>query len=46
MPGVVVVETLGKGHILLHAAPHIANLVNKQYDLFKEVGTTRTLAMF
>ena len=44
MPGVVVVETLG--NILLHAAPHIANLVNKQYDLFKEVGTTRTLAMF
>ena len=43
MPGVVVVETLGKGHILLHAAPdqstrHIADLVSKQYDPFRKVG--------
>ena len=42
MPGVVVVETLGKGHILLHAAPdqstrHIADLVSKQYDPFRKV---------
>ena len=43
MPGVVVVETLGKGHMLLHAAPdqstrHIADLVSKQYDPFRKVG--------
>ena len=43
MPGVVIVETLGKGHILLHAAPdqstkHIADLVSKQYDPFRKVG--------
>jgi len=43
MPGVVIVETLGQGHILLHAAPdqstrHIADLVSKQYDPFRKVG--------
>ena len=43
MPGVVIVETMGKGHILLHAAPdettkHIADLVSKQYDPFRKVG--------
>ena len=43
MPGVVIVEMMGMGHILLHAAPdettkHIADLVSKQYDPFRKVG--------
>ena len=40
MPGVVIVESLGQGHILLHAAPdkstrHIADLVSKQFDPYR-----------
>ena len=40
MPGVVIVESLGEGHILLHAAPdkstrHIADLVSKQFDPYR-----------
>jgi len=43
MPGVVIVESLGEGHILLHAAPdkstrHIADLVSKQFDPYRKMG--------
>merc|ERR1719447_1673711 len=43
MPGVVIVESLGQGHILLHAAPdkstrHIADLVSKQFDPYRKMG--------
>ena len=42
MPGVVIVESLGQGHILLHAAPdkstrHIADLVSKQFDPYRYI---------
>merc|ERR1719282_1140929 len=43
MPGVVIVESPGQGHILLHAAPdkstrHIADLVSKQFDPYRKMG--------
>merc|ERR1719447_644626 len=43
MPGVAIVESLGQGHILLHAAPdkstrHIADLVSKQFDPYRKMG--------